>query len=133
MYYGTIFIYVELQIKEHPQGNTKIQHGDNVTLRVSAIGPKPLTYRWKKDEAEIFDETNTDKLIITSFSNKDQGSYSCIISGGQQSIETTSASLGLGTYMYIVISYPMCMRRGFCHSRQQRNHQISTSRHLSDS
>ena len=104
MYYATIFIYVELQIKEHPQGNTKIQHGEDVTLRVSAIGPKPLTYRWKKDEAEISDDTNIDKLIITSFSNKHQGSYSCIISGGQQSIETMSASLGLGIYKYIAIS-----------------------------
>ena len=133
MYYGAIPIVAELEIKEHPQGNTKIQHGEDVTLRVSAIGPKPLTYRWKKDEAEIFDETNIDKLIITSFSNKDQGSYSCIVSGGQQSIETMSASLGLGMYKYIAIRYPVCMRKGFCHSRQQRNHQISTSRHLSDS
>ena len=122
MYYRTIFIYVELHIKEHPQGNTKIQHGEDVTLRVSAIGPQPLTYRWKKDEAEIFDETNIDKLIITSFTYKHQGRYSCIVSGGQQSIETMSASLGLGMYKYIAISYSVYMRKEFCQSRQQRNH-----------
>ena len=93
---------IELQIKDHPQGNTKIQHGEDVILFVSAIGPQPLTYRWMKDQKEILDDTNTDKLKITSFSNENQGSYSCIVSGGQQSIETMPASLGLGLYKYII-------------------------------
>ena len=63
---------------------------------MSAVGPQPLTYKWMKDREEISDVKSTDKLTIVSFSNRDQGNYSCIVRGGQQSIESKPASLGLG-------------------------------------
>ena len=63
---------------------------------MSAIGPQPLTYQWMKDGEEISDAKDTEKLTITSFSTQDQGNYLCIVKGGQQSIESKPALLGLG-------------------------------------
>ena len=73
-------------------------------LTVSAVGPQTLTYRWMKDGEEISDIKNTDELTITSFSSDNQGNYSCIVSGGQQSIESKPASLRLGMYL----TYMLC-------------------------
>ena len=69
-----------------------------MTLTVSALGPQPLSYRWMKDGQDIPDTKNTDKLTILSFSSENQGKYSCNVIGGQQSIESKPASLGLGTH-----------------------------------
>ena len=90
-----IMIVAELQMIDHPKGNTSVQYGEDVTLTVSAVGPQPLAYRWTKDGQKI-PNSNNDKLTIISFSSDDQGCYSCIVIGGQQSIESKPASLGLG-------------------------------------
>ena len=55
-----------------------------------------------KDEEEIPDAKNTDKLNIASFCSENQGEYSCIVSGGQQSVESEPALLALGTMILIV-------------------------------
>ena len=55
-----------------------------------------------KNGEEISDTKTINKLTITSFSSDNQGKYSCNVIGGQQSIESEPASLGLGmclTYM----------------------------------
>ena len=80
---------------DHPKGNTSIQYGEDVILTVLAVGLQPLAYRWIKDGQEIPD-SNTDKLTIVPFSSDNTGCYSCIVTGGQQSIESRPASLGLG-------------------------------------
>ena len=67
-----------------------------MTLAVSAVGPQPLTYKWMKDGEGVSEVQVDEKLAITSFSNQDQGNYTCLVSGGQQSIESTPALLGLG-------------------------------------
>ena len=67
-----------------------------MTLAVSAVGPHPLTYKWMKDGKEVSDIQVDEKLIITSFSNQYQGNYTCLVSGGYQSIESRPALLGLG-------------------------------------
>ena len=83
-----------------PQTDTNIKHGEDVTLTVSAIGPRPLSYKWIKDGVDISDAkcigADTDTLTITSFSSENQGNYSCIVSGDQQSVESKPALLGLG-------------------------------------
>ena len=66
---------------------------------MSAVGPQPLTYKWMKDGKEISDAKDTENLTITSFSSVNQGHYSCIVNGGQQSIESKPATLRLGMYM----------------------------------
>ena len=67
-----------------------------MTLAVSAVGPQPLTYKWMKDGAGVSDAQISDRLTITSFANQDQGNYTCLVSGGRQSIVSTPALLGLG-------------------------------------
>jgi hypothetical protein len=55
-----------------------------------------------KDGQEIPD-SNNDKLTIVSFSSDSQGCYSCIVVGGQQSIESNAASLGLGMFLISIL------------------------------
>ena len=75
---------------------------------MSASGPQPLSYKWKKDDGEeIFDTkftgTDTDTLKILSFTEKGRGTYVCVVNGGQQSIKSKPASLELGKLIYFII------------------------------
>ena len=66
---------------------------------MSAIGPGPLSYKWKKDGVDINDQdyTGIDEatLIIRSFSLKHEGNYSCEIKYNEKSMESKSAKLEL--------------------------------------
>ena len=66
---------------------------------MSAIGPGPLSYKWKKDGVDINDQdyTGIDEttLIIRSFSLKHEGNYSCGIKYNEKSMESKSAKLEL--------------------------------------
>ena len=72
-----------------------------MTVSVSATGPEPLSYQWKKDGEELLSDikytgTNTDTLTIISFLKEDRGNYTCTVNGGQQSVESKPAALELG-------------------------------------
>ena len=66
---------------------------------MSAIGPGPLSYKWKKDGVDINDQDYTGideaNLIIRSFSLKHEGNYSCEIKYNEKSMESKSAKLEL--------------------------------------
>ena len=68
---------------------------------MSAIGAKPLQYKWKKDGADITDPectgATTQILTIHTFSRDHQGNYFCIVSNSLQSVESEAAHLALGT------------------------------------
>ena len=86
---------------KHPRGNTNVNLGKDVTVSVSATGPEPLSYKWKKDGEELLSDTkytgaNTHTLTISSFSKGDRGNYMCTVSCGQQSVESKPAALELG-------------------------------------
>ena len=70
-----------------------------VSLSVSAVGPGPLSYKWKKDGVGIVDEdyTGIDEatLIVRSFSLEHEGNYSCEIKYNEKSMESISAKLEL--------------------------------------
>ena len=70
-----------------------------VSLTVSAIGPGPLTYRWRRERTVIDDEdcTGVDEatLTIMSFSVKHEGHYSCEVKCNGNSIESDPAKLEL--------------------------------------
>jgi hypothetical protein len=70
-----------------------------VSLTVSAIGPGPLTYQWKRDGATIDDKdcTGVDEatLTIRSFSQKHEGCYSCEVTHNGNSVESDPAKLEL--------------------------------------
>ena len=70
-----------------------------VSLTVSAIGPGPLSYKWKRDGADIDDEdyTGVDEVILTirSFSIKHEGKYTCEVKHDEMFIESETAKLEL--------------------------------------
>jgi hypothetical protein len=70
-----------------------------VELFISAIGAEPLQYQWKKDGADITDPdctgATTQILIIHTFSQDHQGSYTCIVSNSLQTVESDPAKLEL--------------------------------------
>ena len=76
-----------------------------MSLSVSAIGPGPLSYKWKKDGVGIIDEdyTGIDEatLIIKSFLLKHEGNYSCKVEYDQISIESDVAKLQLSKRIVI--------------------------------
>ena len=94
-------VYTDLQITKQPESSISCEYQADVVLSVSAIGCGPLSYIWKKDGKHLlsFPECtgiNTDTLTIQSFSHKHQGTYWCIVSDRQKSIESEPADLTLG-------------------------------------
>ena len=87
-----------LQILEHPKSMTYNYH-TQVSLSVSAIGPGPLSYKWKKDGVDIYDQDSTgvneSTLIIRSFSLKHEGMYTCKIKYNEKSVESNPANVQL--------------------------------------
>ena len=77
-----------------------------VSLSVSAIGPEPLTYKWKKDGVDIIDQyctgVNEQTLIISSFSLQHEGKYTCEVKSNQKCVESNPAKLELSKYNNIV-------------------------------
>ena len=76
-----------------------VDYLSQVSLSVSAIGPEPLTYKWKKDGEDITDPNcsgmNTPVLTITSFSYETQGKYTCEVKNDHKTITSNSAKLEL--------------------------------------
>ena len=71
-----------------------------MTLHVSAVGSGQLSYEWKKNQQEITDRDhytgiNTAALTITSFSDKYQGDYLCIVKNNEAVIQSKHAKVEL--------------------------------------
>ena len=70
-----------------------------VSLIVSAIGPGPLTYKWKRNGIDIVDEdcigVDEPTLNISSFSSKHEGNYTCEVKYDEMVIESETAKLEL--------------------------------------
>ena len=79
-----------------------VDYLSQVSLTVSAIGPEPLTYKWKKDGVDIIDKdctgVNEQTLIISSFSLQHEGKYTCEVKSNQKSVESNPAKLELSMY-----------------------------------
>ena len=90
-----------LKIKITEQTQTRSAHfSEEVILYVSATGQERLEYQWKKDGKVIDDGdkcsyggTDTNKLKITSMSNKLQGTYQCVVSNDVDEVESDEISL----------------------------------------
>ena len=92
--------YADFQIIEQPQEELFATCGESVTLHVSAVGSGQLSYEWKKDQQEItdhdhYDGIDTATLTITSFSDKYQGDYLCIVKNNDAVIESKHAKVEL--------------------------------------
>ena len=88
----------DFQVFEHPK-STGCDYHAPVSLTVSAIGPGPLTYRWRRERTIIDDEdcTGINEAIFTikSFSLKHEGHYLCQVDCEGISIESHPAKLEL--------------------------------------
>ena len=88
----------DFQVFEHPK-STGCDYHAPVSLKVSAIGPGPLTYRWRRERAIIDDEDctgiNEATFTIKSFSLKHEGHYLCQVDCEGISIESHPAKLEL--------------------------------------
>ena len=94
------FKYTDFQIIEQPQEEIFATIGESVTVRTSAIGSGQLSYEWKKNQQEItdhehYDGIDTAALTITSFSEKYQGDYMCIVKNDNVTIESRHANVVL--------------------------------------
>ena len=93
-----VFIETELKILEDPESMVCDYHAQ-VSLSVSAIGPEPLLYKWKKNGVDINDEdyTGVDEptLSIRSFTLKHIGNYTCDVKHNMNSIESHPSQLKL--------------------------------------
>ena len=94
------FHYADLQIIEQPQEELFATCGESVTLHVSAVGSGQLSYEWKKNQREITDRDHyagidTAALTITSFSEKYQGDYICIVKNDNVTIKSKHAKVEL--------------------------------------
>ena len=93
---------------EQPQEELIVNCDESVTLRVSAVGSGQLYYKWKKDQQEITDRDHyagidTEALTITSFSDKYQGDYLCIVKNDDATIESKHAKVKLSKSMLIML------------------------------
>lgn len=95
-----LFDPLDFQITEQPQEKAIVSFGESVTLHVSTVGSGQLSYTWRKDGQEITDRDiyagiNTAVLTITSFADKCEGNYTCIVENDGTTIQSNSAKLEL--------------------------------------
>ena len=86
-----------------------IDYHASVSLTVSAIGPGTLSYKWKRNKADIDDEDYTGVgepiLTIPSFSLKHEGLYLCEVNHDDQMfLESKTAQLVLSKTQQIKLS-----------------------------
>ena len=91
--------YADLQITKQPQESSIVSFGESMTLHVSAVGLGHLRYKWKRDGQDIIDSNcagiDTSDVTINSFSEMNQGDYTCIVMNDNTSIQSNSAKLEL--------------------------------------
>ena len=78
--------------------------GADVTFSVSATGAD--AYQWMKDGVEIADTadtysgTNISTLTVLSVNISDEGLYSCRVSNGSESVNSSGARLDVGEFVW---------------------------------
>jgi hypothetical protein len=92
--YGTLPAPV---ITLHPQSQTVVA-GSSATLTVTATGPEPLTYQWRKGGADLVDGGNiagatTATLTLSNLQLGDAGDYDVVVSNGYGTVTSDSATL----------------------------------------
>ena len=74
---------LKVKITEQPQNLSRPYHGEAM-LQVLATGQEPLTYQWKKDGRDIYNNDNyhgvdSHQLTIKKLTGENEGSYSCVV------------------------------------------------------
>jgi hypothetical protein len=84
-------------IQDDPEGQDKCV-GESLTFSVSASGPEPLEYQWRKDGADLEDDgrisgSRTPILTIDPLSVEDQGDYDVVVSNPCNYVTSAAAML----------------------------------------
>ena len=74
-----------------PQSRTAVA-GSNATFSVTALGLPPLTYQWRRNDADIPGATEA-TLLLTRVGAADEGAYSVVIANGFGSVTSLVATL----------------------------------------
>ncbi len=74
--------------------------GSNVTLSLRAFGTPPITYRWRRNGANLQDEENISGtasaiLAISNFAPNNAGTYSLVVSNAFGTVTSVNATLAL--------------------------------------
>jgi hypothetical protein len=81
----------EPSILQQPQSHS-VCRGDSVTFSVTAAGPEPLSYQWRKDGEPIDGATET-SYVISSAEQRSAGSYDVVVTNPCGSITSDPAML----------------------------------------
>jgi CubicO group peptidase (beta-lactamase class C family) len=87
---GTI-IGDDLFITQHPQGGMP-RAGSNVTLSVSGLSARPISYQWRFNGVELLGKTET-TLTLPSIEVAQGGEYRVVLSDGIDTVVSESAQL----------------------------------------
>ena len=105
---SAIHLILDVQILDHPKSIVS-DHHTQVSLSVSAIGPGPLAYKWKKDGVDIIDQeshcTGASKptITISSLQCNHEGNYMCEIKYNQKSVRSNSAKIELSKKTTVIV------------------------------
>lgn len=96
-YLGPVVPAANPDISKQPDNKTVIA-GQTATFKVEAVGDAPLSYRWKKDGADLSDGDNISGaaeavLTIHNAQKADEGSYTCYVSNDKGNLTSDAAIL----------------------------------------
>lgn len=80
--------------------------GDQAELTVTANGPAPLTYQWRKDGAPLAGQT-APTLTLTNLIAAAAGTYSVVISNTDGSVTSNDALLTVDTLFRVIADSPV--------------------------
>lgn len=63
---------------------------EELNLGIQVSGSGTITYQWKKDSVDISGETASTLTIDPSTATTDDGSYTCVVSDGSNSLESSA-------------------------------------------
>jgi hypothetical protein len=75
----------------HPQSQ-EVSFGTTITLSVTAGGMLPLSYQWRKTDANLIGQTNA-TLALTNVTLNDSGNYNVVVSNPAGAITSAVATL----------------------------------------
>jgi hypothetical protein len=89
-----------LTILNQPTSAT-LAAGANATFAVSATGPAPLTYQWRKDEAPLAGQTNA-TLTLAAVTDISTGRYSVVVTSAAGSVTSANATLAVNSQKPVI-------------------------------